>query len=493
MTSKSRLVASVALIVVLLLSVAIAPASAHAADDLTYVKIAKAEGDAALRENRFEDPEDAWSYATNEAGGEECAFVYLGKNWNTTSQHELNEDKSQTIVIDLKGFAIIRDTGGKQKRNGGVFLVPEHTTLRICDSVPKSKGYKGVVGGVITGGANTNGGGAITVEDGGRLEMAGGTIYKCTTNEHGGAVLVEGVNASLAITGGKIYACQTVDAVASCHGGAVYSDESNVRIENCVIDSCYSEDSGGGLYLEDGECRIKGVRMTGNHCQDNGGAICACESLLYLDNVTISGCEAGQSGGAVYIDSSTIGARINGCVIKKNSALGGKGGGVCLEGPYLQLINTDVMSNSASDYGGGIYADKEGKLAIKGLMRVYNNSGKDGRHNLTLEEGSLTSTEFYSCGLYEGSKVGLSTTASDWDMKYIRGKINEIQFSYYFADTGKLTMTYKEEVTSPFVATAFAEGGGNGVVLGTTLAVLFGVAVYMILRKRDQRTQREAM
>lgn len=479
--------ARVAAVAAVLLTLLVAVSPAFAQDEKTHVKIVYINEDQVQRESSFDNPEDAWDYAVREAAREMCAFIYLGKDWTISEQHELEEDNEQTIVLDLNGHAVIRDGGGKQRRNGGLFKVVTGTMLRIRDSNPRSSGYQGVRGGVITGGANTNGGGAITVQKSARLEIQGGTIYKCTSNEHGGAVLLEGKDSQLGVTGGRIYACQTTGAWSSCHGGAIYNNGGKIWLDDFAIDSCYSEDSGGALYMNGGEVRIKRARMTGNHCQDDGGAVCVNEGCLYMDDCRVSGCEAQKNGGAIYYNTSQ-GMKINGCIFMKNKARG-DGGALYINDHNSAIINSDVIANSAAGFGGGIYVDSMRTLAIKGLIRVYNNSGKNGCNNVTLQDGTMSRATVSSGGLYEGSKVGLSSTSKN--VPYALS-ISETQAAYFFSDRGSLEFRKTTEREAPFISTAFAEGGGSGIVLGTFMAVLAGTVVYLILSRRDKRNLQEA-
>ncbi|MBO6107818.1 MAG: hypothetical protein J6P16_00250, partial [Eubacterium sp.] len=150
-------------------------------------------------------------------------IVIMGSDYSSDEQIVLEKDKS--VVVDLNGYTIKRDRENHEtKRNGGVFLVKSVATLTIRDSSPKRKGNGGVRGGVITGGASSNAGGGITIEEKGHLVMEGGTIYDCTSDEDGGGVYVDtgSKETSFVMRGGRIANCKTIDSADNCYGGAIF-------------------------------------------------------------------------------------------------------------------------------------------------------------------------------------------------------------------------------------------------------------------------------
>lgn len=469
-----------ALLVVLALALLMAtPVRAEEATR-TYLKVVENNEAAPVFERHFDTPQEAFDYAATQSSGD--VHIELGTDWKTMKQNTLSSGTHPHIFIDLKGHNIIRDTGGSQVSDGGLFLVEKDALLNIRDTNPQSVGYKGIRGGVITGGANTNGGGAFTVKDGGRLEIQGGTIYKCTTNEHGGAVHVSGKDASFTMSGGRIYFCQTIGAWGNCHGGAVYCDEADVSFNDCTVDSCYSEDNGGALYMAKGNAVFERVSMIGNHCLDYGGAIYMDQGSLKMYDSRIHGSEAKNDGGAIY-DNTSAGMRLRGCVFYKNKSRG-NGGALYVNDISAQLIDTDVIANSAQGYGGGVYVDSRYDIGLKGLVHIENNSGKGNRNNLTLQDGAASRAYFTNGGLYEGSRVGLSSTSRN--VMYAKA-ISENQKKYFFSDLGDLMLRDRTDRQSQFVSSAFGEGAAGGVALGLGMAAIAGTAVYVLLSKRDER------
>ena len=140
----------------------------------------------------YDSMDQLWSELDLDGGFNRITEIKMYADWDVYEEKTL-EVYNGHVVIDLNGHNIIRHTdGNKQVRNGGIFRISNNAHLEILDSRPDSAGYDGIKGGVITGGASTNGGGAFTVTDWGQLTIRGGTIYKCTTNEYGGAVMLNG-------------------------------------------------------------------------------------------------------------------------------------------------------------------------------------------------------------------------------------------------------------------------------------------------------------
>lgn len=106
-----------------------------------------------------------------------------------------------------------------------------------------------------------------------------------------------------------------------------------------------------GVTLQNG---VAGQNQTGYFVQRAGGAIfhVGSPSVLNLSDVVIRNCSA-TSGGAVYNVYSTLVVRNS--TLYNNSATAGGGGGIA-EGlaDYMQLYNTTLSGNHATDSGGAL-------------------------------------------------------------------------------------------------------------------------------------------
>lgn len=440
----------------------------------------------------YDNLDDLWSNIGPVAASDRTTEIKLHANWDIYEEKTLSIEHCN-VYIDLNGHSIIRHTdNNKQVRNGGVFVLDLGARLTILDSDPASAGYDGIRGGVITGGASTNSGGAFTVKDKSELTITGGTIYKCTTNEHGGAVMLTGGSKqpTFEMTGGRIYACQSVSAFFNCHGGAIYADKANVSLSNCIIDSCYSEDNGGAVYLNSGSLRVDNVRFTSNHCLDFGGAIFLSGGSLRVSRSRFSNNEAKRDGGAVYVDAND-GAHFRDCVFNRNISYG-RGGAIYVNGDRTFIVDTDVIANSAAGYGGGVYVNANYStcyIGVKGLVRIYNNSGKNHRDNLTLADGVTASAYLTSGGLYEGSKIGLSSTGQN--VKYA-DEISRYQLETlrcFFSDTDGSLEIYNwsdYEREAPMLASVFSDGENIRLIIGLLLLTVCCAAAYTVMIKKKK-------
>ena len=440
-----------------------------------------------LRHQWYDSMDQLWSELDPTPGPFRLTEIKLYADWDVYEEKTLDIYNCR-VVLDLNGHSIIRHTNNdRQVSNGGVFRIINDATLEITDSDPDSQGYDGIRGGVITGGASTNGGGAFTVTDRSKLTISGGTVYKCTTSQHGGAVLLAGTSVlhpSLEMRGGRVYFCQTTGAWANSHGGAIYADNGNVVLSGCRIDSCYSEDNGGAVYMNSGSLNVRDAQLTANHCLDYGGAIFISGGSLRAARSRFSSNEAKKDGGAVYVDADN-GAQFRDCIFSRNQSFA-NGGAIYVNDDRTFLIDTDVIANSAAGYGGGVYVDSMDDVGVKGLVRIYNNSGKNGRNNLTLQDGFASRAYLSDGGLYEGSSIGLSSTGAN--VKYA-DDISAYQAGYFFSDRGELTLGETFQREAPMLASVFSQGGYAGLVIGLGLFLLCGAATYAVLAKKKQRME----
>lgn len=436
---------------------------------------------------------EAWDYALAQATSTQkesenfvTPIIVLGRDCVIDSEFVIPKSEYKKIQVDLNGYCLRRDTDGEKVSNGGLFRVLDGGILLIKDSRPSGPGYRGIKGGVITGGASTNGGGAVTLEKGGNLVIEGGTIYKCITDDHGGAIKMEGWGkylCSLKMTGGRFYFCQTVGAWSNCHGGAIFAEDAIIDISGAKFDSCYSEDNGGGIYLSIGKVRLSDTIFSGNHCADYGGAVYVDNSEeLYIDKCRFSTNEAKDNGGALYVDGGPF-CMIRGCVFNKNRSHG-EGGAVYVNNKNCYIVDTDVIANSAKGDGGGVYVDSRYDVALKGRVRIYGNDGRFTRDNLTLQDGNASRAYAFLGGLYEGSHVGLSSTSRN--VRYAYGASSE-DLGYLFSDAGGILRLQGEyTLPSPFYSSVFGGGQGTYLVLGAGLALASGVATYTLATKRTR-------
>ncbi len=415
-------------------------------------------------------------------GSSDDAVIIMGGDYTSDSEIVLGSNKS--VTIDLNGHYIKRDRGYEYKKNGGVICVETGATLTIEDSNPKKKGYDGIKGGVITGGASSNYGGGITVKEKGHLIMKGGTIYDCITDEDGGGVYLDtGSNeTSFKMRGGRIYNCRSLDSTDNCNGGAIYLGAGMLDLKNGTIDNCYSEDAAGAIYCNRGQVSLDNMVFSGNRATNRGGAIYISldlanyeGTLFYASNCSFVNNKSDEDGGAFFMrDNPSNGGAVmfDRCVFRDNIAKE-DGGAIVAFDDGLVLSNVKITGNKAGGYGGGVYVDSRYDLNLKGIVVIKDNTcdGDSTCRDVALEEGTSTTARVNSGGIVRGSWIGIGSTGS----KSIRlsKKISLYEMRYFHSHGGSIGSKSVKSIDVDMVYTTSIFGTGSKM----TMIVLSGFAI----------------
>jgi hypothetical protein len=195
-------------------------------------------------------------------------------------------------------------------------------------------------------------------------------------------------------------------------GGAVFATDENLTILNSVIsdsqagvqadppdDGCggnvalYAASTASGATLHVADSLLTGGRPIGLFAPASGGNLCVINGKLLLERSTLSGGDA-ENGGALYVQTPAAGSLILLSTLSGNDADGfgggiyaesfgpsgtltiesstisgntvstnfGIGGGIAIDNVAVQIVQSTVSSNTASD-GGGI-SNQGGTLQI---------------------------------------------------------------------------------------------------------------------------------
>ena len=425
----------------------------------------------------------------------------LGSDYNY--DYQITVPSNGYLVIDLNGHNICRTRNGKMIDNGGVFLVKEGGTLTINDSNPTvSSGWGNIRGGIIMGGANSNGGGGITVEKNANLYMNGGTIYECRTDYKGGGICAKDGAKLIVLKNCRIHYCHTMNSSDDANGGGIYvKNVSRLELENVEVTTCYSEDSGGGVYYyggNNGIFIISGCYFDNNVCKDDGGAVYYSSSEGgYFDKCTFTSNTAHDDGGAIYTVKNGLKVAyvkkdepvmIRECTMKNNKA-DDEGSAVFVDREDVVFVTDTITQNTAGDKGAVYVSHHAGRygydISVKGLMVVANNkSGTANRANIVLENYGATHNYIYCAGLYEGSNVVFSTLQSG-KVETLRN-VDSYQLRYFHAETGTLSFEGRETVEAPLV-TASLFAGGSIIAFIALAVVAAGAATIAITYKMKKK------
>lgn len=445
----------------------------------------------------YDLPESAWDSALSASGGSERVEIILGSDWE--HDRELYIGGGRDIVLDLNGRYIKRTRGLIQTDNGGVFRIAGDSTLTVKDSKPEAKGYDGLKGGVITGGASGNTGGGVHLEKGASFYMEGGTIYECTTAYCGGGICAPDGAWVISQKNCRLYYCQSIDSADNCHGGGIYAENAGkLYMQDMTVQDCYSEDSGGGLYhhgYRTGDLYMTGIMFIGNKCRDDGGAIFLYEAgSVTIDNSTFTTNKAGDDGGAIYADqfeqeskqNTPIGIRD--CVMKFNEC-GDEGSAIFVNRQDIVLVSDTVTGNSAGDKGAvylSHYAGAYGfDISVNGLTVIRDNAAGDSAHkDVVLENFGATNNYIYDAGLHEGSHISLSTLDSG-RIPAIRD-VSEYQLRYFHPERGELQYSGErtEEATLTVTGSLFGGSSLTALIVMAGLAIAAAAAVIIVKKAK---------
>ncbi len=420
-----------------------------------------------------------------------------------------DEGDAAAAKIEHPGY-LVKD------KTGGLFWVYSEkvNTFPIC-------------GGLLTGGAcdDSDGAGAASVTNGATLTINGVTVAGnvsdtwCSSYGHGGGL------ASYAQGTLRVYNCDIMYNHAEGCGGGLYSgkDAGTIDLYNTTVSFNTAIDNGGGIGVdssslwdagEQGFVTIVNSNITSNNAggsgggfystgngailtmregssisyntaKENGGGIAfekVCNMHLY-DRAYISNNSAGENGGGLYISSTTYThvTLENDVFIHHNSA-GGSGGGMYLDkrhpvldsaGWYkFDVSNTNILSNTAKENGGGVYAyavtnydNTESGLVFNGTSCVRGNTAKNGggfyledTPKLTLNGTSVTgnSASENGGGIYSCDNDFILNTEDDTNAQVSNNTATKNGGGFYIDSSGEDVLIEKLALSN----NKAANGGG---------------------------------
>lgn len=258
-------------------------------------------------------------------------------------------------TIDLTNISF---TGNSAGNNGGAIWTyfGSETTIEGISAKGNSSGGNG-------GFIYTRGDIKILSDDGARNIFGGESEGELNTAINGGVIYVlgpegEGESSIIELAGADF-----VGNTANEGGGALYFTRSDVKVENCKLESNNAGKYGGAIQILTSNALIDGSEFTQNISVDNGGAIYVTQTpeykALQTKSCAFEGNSSGRNGGAVY--STGTGAYIDGddtsdmcgSIFKNNTAIGG--GAMFVYGS-AELYGSAFEGNIAEN-GGAICAN----------------------------------------------------------------------------------------------------------------------------------------
>jgi len=135
-------------------------------------------------------------------------------------------------------------------------------------------------------------------------------------------------------------------------GGGINAHNSQITLEDCLIEKCEGKDFGGGLNFFNAVGKIENTTIIGNRVKVYGGGLCSNNSSIQINNGIIKDNKSDEHGGGVDVRSGSSIVMKNTTIKNNNSEM--FGGGICIENAYVDLVRATIMNNRAK-YGGGIF------------------------------------------------------------------------------------------------------------------------------------------
>ena len=177
------------------------------------------------------------------------------------------------------------------------------------------------------------------------------------------------MDSEIGISGGAIYSenatlslnnCMFVDNYANYQGGAIYSENATLLLKNCAI-SDNSAERGGGVFSYQGETTLVNCAVTNNTAEYYGGGVLSFGGETTLVNCLVAGNSSSDSGGLEFYNEN---ATLFNCTIVDNTSSYYHGGGVQLVGDaILNAYNTIIANNRAWSGGDDVYLNNPESVA----------------------------------------------------------------------------------------------------------------------------------
>ena len=223
----------------------------------------------------------------------------------------------------------------------------------------------------------------------------------------------------------------------SNNGGGIYANGVYLTISNCAILNNCAYDRGGGIYNTNcASPTVTNCLIKDNYASNGGGGIyytnCASPTVT---NCLIENNLASDDGGGLFSMSSDI--SILDCIIQNNSVEGNltKGGGMYLSYSSPRIEGCEVLDNSATGQGIGIYAYLCSLIVISDCS-IQENTSINNTSGLYLWLSTF-SIENTTIELNHGMGVWLSYSEGNMDSCSI---INNISNGIYCREDSELNL-----------------------------------------------------
>ena len=251
--------------------------------------------------------------------------------------------------------------GGEIKNNrstnqgGGISL--------ICDSNPNNGFLSASISdALIAENEVTKGGGGGVLLFSATLEMFSTTIFKNKASSDGGGIMLS--NRSIATI-----------------------------IDSRIIENTAENASGGGIGVSGADAKVTmDDSKINQNTAHNGGGLYVKTGSAELKECTIKENNASNYGGGIYLETENAAATIEDCTIDSNRAETTGGGIAVWTNSKIDILNSTIVKNSASNGGGvSVYSNSTAKLV----------SGKIAHNKATATDGNGGGVFIYPTSNFE--------------------------------------------------------------------------------------------
>ena len=489
--------------------------------------------------SQYNDYDSAWSAANN---GVEIVML---QDWNLSSRLIVNE--SATVTIDMNGHKMDRNLSDSVS-DGEVIYLKKKSNLTLKGSTDSTFTVKNLwkdkdggtttqetIGGLVTGGYSSNGGGGIHMKEGSQLTLdhVGVMGNSATTySRNGGGIHTDGdgciinLNNESSVSynyasnkGGGIYVDDEDNYIymdnseisynRANEGGGIASNDDATRITMnnlSKINNNRATEAGGAIYFGDSYSLVQSPDSTGSinnnvAAKDGvGGAIyypyvytsnhqAEIKNIDFTNNQAQSYDEVKYNsdgdeiqnysrGGAIYSNIKNL--TITNCAFTGNTAE--IGGAIYQNATNMTLDNCTITNNKSTDKGAGVYVNSSADINLTGDITIKDNTNNDSASDIYLDSDSARA--YVSGTPNAGSKVGLLGIGE--------GKVainqSENNGCFFLDESDRYHLEYSgSEIYEKSGATGSIFGNGNTVV---ALCVMGGIvvvgAVVLVVNKKKK-------
>ncbi len=210
--------------------------------------------------------------------------------------------------------------------------------------------------------------------------------------------------------GGGLYADGVSFSIRDClfrgnyasSGGAIFSTDSNLSIENSGFIGNQSLYNGGAIKIVDSNLSITGAYFTDHLAGSNGGVLHGANSTVMIEDSNFSGNQSAYQGAGCKLEDSN--ATISNSFFNSHGA-GSNGGVIHVSNAELK-VRESIFSLNYSDYWGGVILAERAVIEISDSSLFENNASTGGTihcsdSNLTILDSNFSENQ----SVYAGGSI----------------------------------------------------------------------------------------